>query len=165
MNLEQVVTLTAGVNYTFHADLAMVPHGFNADGGTVSAYIGSTLLASYSFGFVTSVTQVKYGSLDTNYIATTSDPRTLSIRFSRGYGEDGGTPSDYIDNISLLAPLPPSLNIQLQGHNAVLTWTNAAYSLLAAPSLTGPYTNVPSATSPYTNVISSPAGYFRLLGN
>ena len=165
MNIEQAINLTAGVNYTFHADLAMVPHAFNADGGTVSAYIGPTLLASYSFGSVTSLTQVKYGSLGTNYVPAVSGPQTLSIHFSRGYGEDGSTPSDYIDNISLQAPSPPRLQIQLQGHNVVLTWTNAAYSLLAAPAPTGVYTNVPSATSPYTNNISSPARYFRLIGN
>ncbi len=165
LNLEQNVNLTAGVSYLFSANLAMVPHAFNADGGTISVYIGPTLITSYSFGFVTSLTQTKYAVLSTNYVPAASGSQTLSIHFSRGYGTDADTPSDYIDNISLTPPAAPPLNIQLLAGNVVLTWTNAAYGLQAAPSVTGTYTNVPSAANPYTNAISGPSRFYRLIGN
>jgi hypothetical protein len=165
LNLEQKVNLTAGVQYSFHADLAMVPHAYNADGGTLTVYIGAALLISYSFGYVSSLTQIKYATLSTNYMPAASGPQTLSIHFSRGYGEDGSTPSDYIDNISLQAPAAPLLKIQLIGGKAVLTWTNPAYSLQIAPLVMGTFTNIPSVASPFTNAISGPAGYFRLIGN
>ena len=165
LNLEQNINLTAGVSYLFFANLAMVPHAYNADGGTLSVYIGPTLLASYSFGAVTSLTQTEYAVLSTNYVPVVSGSQTLSIHFSRGFGSDGDTPSDYIDNISLTPPAPLPLNIQLLAGNVVLAWTNPAYGLQAAFSVTGSYTNISSAASPYTNAISAPSGFFRLIKN
>jgi uncharacterized repeat protein (TIGR03803 family) len=47
----------------------------------------------------------------------------------------------------------------------VLTWTNANFSLQAAPLVTGIYTNIPGATSPYTNFITGAQQYFRLIAN
>ena len=142
----------------------MVPHAYNADGGTISVYIGPTLLISYSFGAVTSLTQTKYAILSTNCVPAVSGSQTLSIHFSRGYGTDADTPSDYIDNISLTRPVPPTLNIRLLAGNVVLTWTNAAYGLQAAPSLIGAYTNITSSASPYTDAITGPSRFFRLIG-
>jgi hypothetical protein len=65
---------------------------------------------------------------------------------------------------ALKAWLSPSLplNIQVLNNEAVLTWTNAAFVLQAAPAVTGSYTNVPGATSPFTNVLTSQPKYFRL---
>jgi len=120
LNLQQSVNLTTGVSYNFFANLAMVPHAFNADGGTITVYIGPTMLSSYSFGYVTSLTQNEYAVLSTNYTPSVSGPQTLSINFSRGFGTDADTPSDYIDNISLQAPVAPPLNIQLSGGNEVM---------------------------------------------
>jgi hypothetical protein len=59
------------------------------------------------------------------------------------------------------APVP--LEIKLVGNNAVLTWSNAAFKLQAAPFVSGLYTNIPGATSPYTNPISGNQKYFRLI--
>jgi hypothetical protein len=60
-----------------------------------------------------------------------------------------------------LAPIP--LNITAAGSDVTLTWANSAFSLQAAPSVTGTYTNVPGATSPYTIPASGAARYFRLV--
>ena len=75
-----------------------------------------------------------------------------------------------IDNFKLrysasgtLTPIP--VNIQWAGGNAVLTWSNASFALQAAPSATGPYTNVIGAASPYTNPVAEPQQYFRLKSN
>jgi hypothetical protein len=60
-----------------------------------------------------------------------------------------------------LAPIP--LNITAAGSAVTLTWANSAFSLQAAPTVTGTYTNVPGATSPYTIPASGAARYFRLV--
>jgi hypothetical protein len=57
----------------------------------------------------------------------------------------------------------PDLRINRFQNKAVLTWTNAAFSLQAAPNATGAYTNIPGATSPYTNVLSGSRQFFRLV--
>jgi trimeric autotransporter adhesin len=62
-----------------------------------------------------------------------------------------------------VSPIP--LHIRLDGTNAVMTWSNAAFSLQAAPSVTGSYTNVPGATNPHTHPIAGPQKYFRLKAN
>lgn len=58
---------------------------------------------------------------------------------------------------------PPTLNIQRFGSFVVLSWTNAAFGLHAAPTITGTFTNVPGATSPYTNTFSGGQRFFRLV--
>jgi len=104
--LEQSVTVSAGVLYHFAADLAMVPPGNNADGGTVTAIFGGNQIAAFSFGSTT-VGVNEYGNLSANITPVASGPQTLSIRFYRSYGA-GGTPADFIDNISLIAVPEPT---------------------------------------------------------
>jgi hypothetical protein len=165
LNLEQDIVLSAGVTYSFHADLASVPYSLNGDGGTISVFVGQTAFTSYSFGAFSSITP-KYAMLATNYSAGASGTQTLSIHFSRGWGFGGvgNTPTDFIDNISL-SPVRIPLIIQLNGGKVILTWTNPAFVLQSAPVPSGSYSNVPSATSPYTNAISGTGRYFRLLAN
>jgi hypothetical protein len=59
-------------------------------------------------------------------------------------------------------PAPIPLVSQLAGRNLILSWSNPAFALQAAPAATGVYTNIPAATSPYTNVVSGPPKFFRL---
>ena len=66
-------------------------------------------------------------------------------------------------NAGALSPIP--LNLQLFGTNAVLSWSNAAFTLESAPSVNGAYTNIPGAGSPYTNPVAGPQRYFRLKAN
>jgi len=61
--------------------------------------------------------------------------------------------------------LPVSLTAQPLGDAIILTWSNPAFALQAAPSVAGTYTNISGATSPYTNVISGTQKFFRLVGN
>jgi hypothetical protein len=162
MNLEQNIVLTAGVTYNFRANLSSIPYSFNADGGTISVFIGPTNIVSYSFGSFSSISP-KYSTLAATFVPVSSGSQTLSIHFSRGYGAGGvgNTPTDVIDNIFLSPTLIP-LKIQFNRPSVILTWTNSAYILQSAPSVLGPYTNVSGAGSPFTNSISAPGQYFRL---
>jgi hypothetical protein len=90
--------------------------------------------------------------------------RIVALDLSTG---SGSRDTFGIDNFRLnyqasgsVAPIP--LGIQLIGTNTVLTWSNAAFNLQAAPLINGGYTNVPGATSPHTNPIVGPQQYFRL---
>jgi hypothetical protein len=56
----------------------------------------------------------------------------------------------------------PSLTIQSSGQDVILSWSNPAFSLQTACTVTGTYTNIPGATSPYTNNISGLQQFFRL---
>ena len=57
------------------------------------------------------------------------------------------------------------LTIRQSGTNVVLTWTNSAFGLQAAPAVSGTYTNLPNATSPYTNTIAGQQQFFRVIAN
>ncbi len=60
-----------------------------------------------------------------------------------------------------LSPIP--LTIAKSGNDVTLTWANPAFTLQAAPVVTGTYTNVTGATSPYTIPASGTARFFRLI--
>ena len=62
-------------------------------------------------------------------------------------------------------PVPIPLGIRLNDTVIVLSWTNPAFSLWAAPTCSGIYTNVAGATSPYTNSFSGRQQFFRLQAN
>lgn len=66
---------------------------------------------------------------------------------------------------SSAALLPILLHYQHVGNQLVLSWTNAAFGLQAAPAAEGVYTNIPGATTPYTNALSDWQRYFRLKAN
>ncbi|MGA2748074.1 MAG: hypothetical protein ABSG59_04790 [Verrucomicrobiota bacterium] len=93
----------------------------------------------------------------------------IAIDMTRIYEMGTGSsasPYQYLDDIVLsgaAVPGPIPLNIQLSDSTVIITWTNSAYTLQAAPSPIGAYTNVAGATSPYTNIISGSAQYFRLI--
>jgi hypothetical protein len=77
----------------------------------------------------------------------------------------GGSATITMDNflINTLSATPPQhLTITAAGDNAILTWTNSDWTLLAAPAVTGPYTNVPGAVSGYAVPLTEPAQFFRL---
>lgn len=102
--------------------------------------------------------------------ATNSDGETpmagmvLSGNTLYGTTELGGTNGNgTVFALTLPAPpVPIPLSIELAGTNAVLTWTNPAFSLYASPNVTGAYMKVDSAVSPFTNPITSPQQFFRL---
>jgi hypothetical protein len=62
-------------------------------------------------------------------------------------------------------PIPIPLLAQRNASKLVLTWSDPAFGLQAAPAVTGTYANVPGATSPYTNAIGASTRFFRLKAN
>jgi hypothetical protein len=66
--------------------------------------------------------------------------------------------SDVVDPSS--SPIP--LNFQRIGNDLILSWSDPAFVLQAAPLVTGAYTNVTGATSPHTNALSGAQQFFRL---
>jgi uncharacterized repeat protein (TIGR03803 family) len=63
------------------------------------------------------------------------------------------------------SPSPIPLTTQVNQGNLVLSWTNPAFFLQAAPSLTISFTNVSNATNPYTARPSDSQMFFRLKAN
>ena len=84
---------------------------------------------------------------------------TLYGTTSRGGSLDFGT----VFKLELSTPC--FLSAQPLGSAIVLHWSNPAYTLQAAPAVTGTYTNIHGATSPYTSAISGPQRFFRLIGS
>lgn len=76
------------------------------------------------------------------------------------FGGTNGNGTAFALTLPPITPIP--LNIQLVGNAVVLSWTNPAFFLQAAPTVTGVYVDVTSATSPYTNVITGTQKFFRL---
>jgi hypothetical protein len=64
-----------------------------------------------------------------------------------------------------IVPNPIALVVERNANNLILTWTDSAFGLQAAPAVPGTYANVPGATSPYTNAIGASPRFFRLKAN
>jgi hypothetical protein len=90
-----------------------------------------------------------------------------TVDFAVGYGSSQSYLNDTTGINATIAALlqPVPLNIQLDGGNVILSWTNSAFALQTAQSLTGAYTNILGATSPHTNTICDSQRYFRLRAN
>ncbi len=59
----------------------------------------------------------------------------------------------------------PRLSIRPLNESVVLSWSEPGFTLQAAPTPTGGYTNVPGATTPFTNSSTSGQRFFRLISN
>ena len=59
--------------------------------------------------------------------------------------------------------LPIPLTIQTVEDQLVLTWTNSAFGLQSAVTISGGFVDIPGATSPHTNLVSGTEGFFRLI--
>jgi hypothetical protein len=78
---------------------------------------------------------------------------------------NGGTYNDGCVFALNLFPSPIPLTLKLADHAAILSWSNPAFSLYAAPTVTGTYTNILNTASPYTNPVAGPQEFFRLQAN
>ena len=84
-----------------------------------------------------------------------------------GVTPTGGDGSGTIFGLALGSskPSPIPLTTQVNQGVLVLSWTDPAFFLQAAQSLTSSFTNVPNATSPYTPPASNSQMFFRLKAN
>lgn len=89
-----------------------------------------------------------------------SDTTTTYV-VGHGYNLDTGRYEALLWTRPLDLPIP--LTIQLDGNQVVLSWSDPAFALQAAPDAAGAYTNIPSATSPHTNAIIGTKVFFRLV--
>jgi hypothetical protein len=80
-------------------------------------------------------------------------------------GNNSAGDPDWVLVLESPALVPIPLNIQLTGGMGVLSWSNPAFGLQAASTVSGPYTTIAGATSPYTNPITGPQQIFRLQEN
>jgi len=106
---------------------------------------------------------------------TASDVQLGATVVSYAFRQDadlGGTVlvDDLKVGLSFAAVTSPSvtripLSCQRSGGSVILRWSDAAFSLQAAPVPAGVYTNVPGASSPFTCQLSTGARYFRLKHN
>lgn len=104
-------------------------------------------------------------------VSATDSPSLASIS-SWAFRQASGIGTNFVDDlkiggafsdvVNVVAP-PPSLSIQQDGVNVILSWSNPTFTLQAAPLVTGTYTNVVGATSPHTNALTGTQQYFRLM--
>jgi uncharacterized repeat protein (TIGR03803 family) len=86
-----------------------------------------------------------------------------SIFYGASYG--GGTNgTGTIYSLSFASP-PVTLNAQISAGSLVINWTNSAFSLQAAPALSGPYATLTNAVPPYKITPTNQQQYFRLRSN
>ena len=66
--------------------------------------------------------------------------------------------------VEVMQATPPAipLNIQASGSQVTLIWSNPAFGLQAAATVSGTYTNIPGATSPYPVSAGNAQRFFRL---
>jgi hypothetical protein len=109
---------------------------------------------------------------ETDPSVTAADPVTNLVAVtSYAFRQDSSMGIMFVDDLmvvrSFAAALGTSasvpLGIQIVGNNAVLTWSNSAFKLQAAPSVAGTYTNVPNAVSPHAVPIDQSRRFFRLV--
>jgi hypothetical protein len=136
-----------------------------------------TLVTRYNIDTATATLWLNPNS-ETDTGTTASDVQTSAAISHYGFRQDTGVGAlILVDDLKVgltfaavtanpntgLTPIP--LNLERRGQQAVLSWTNPAFSLQAAPFVGASFTNVPGATSPYTNVMGGAGKVFRLKGN
>lgn len=107
-------------------------------------------------------TNWSYSHIDTDYAYPRFD--AIGIRSaSAALAADSFEISRLLVEVVSAAPTAIPLNISAAGGNVTLTWNNAAFTLQAAPNVTGTYTNVAGATSPYVVPATGAARFYRLV--
>lgn len=149
------------------------PTGYSGDtafqeGVVYRAEFSVTRTAVDSVTYATTVTgggtNWTHSRMDNTYAYPRFD--TLAIRSA---GADLAAGSFEISRVLVevvdvdVAPTPIPLNITRSGNDITLTWSDSSFTLQAAPSVSGTFTNVPGATSPYTIPATEAGQYFRLI--
>lgn len=96
-----------------------------------------------------------------------SNPEPLALSNGTLYGGTWyGFRGSSLGNGTVFAiVLQPTLYINIITNRAVLTWSDASFSLYTSTNVSGTYTNIIGAHSPYTNLVNSPQRFFRLQSN
>lgn len=81
------------------------------------------------------------------------------LKPGRGCRGSAFTLIELLVQVVTVPPDPVSLNLSSSGSSVTLTWSNPAFTLLAAPEVSGAYTNVPGATSPPSPTPATPANF------
>ena len=100
----------------------------------------------------------------TNVSGVATQPNPIDV-YGFAFRESTGGGVVAVDNLMVgksFADVVPVLNINKPGTDTVVSWSNPLWGLLAAPTVTGAYTNVPGATTPYTNLPTAGETYYRL---
>lgn len=134
-----------------------------AIGGSAGIGISSPFTIAYSRGGTplwTNRFEIPDGVANFNAIAADNAGNVFLTGWA---GVLGNHTSDDFVTIKYAAQNPsPPLEIQRLGNSVVLSWTDAAFGLQSAPTITGTFTNVSGAASPYTNAITGGQRFFRL---
>ncbi len=107
---------------------------------------------------------------DENAMATDSASPLDVMMYS--FRQDSSIGLTYVDDLVIgtsfedvvpyvAPPTPIPLNIQFLNGETVVTWTNPAFKLQSAASITETFNDIQNATSPYTNSAGAPV-FFRL---
>ena len=165
--ISQDVTLAAGY-YQIQADIAAYnpDTGLNYDAGNFELTVDGTLVATNFLGLINAQQTLRSNLEATMLLSAGTHEIAIAMRRPWLSGDPPGTPDQHLDYITLRALwVSEPLNCQRCGPVMVLTWTNQAFSLQAAPAVNGGFTNIPGAANPYTKVLSGPGQFFRLIAN
>jgi hypothetical protein len=127
---------------------------FTARTNDLSAVAAVNNNPNFKFRIVTEFESTATDAGLSNYVPTSSASYATSGTIRIDYLVVSGVPTSGSPQVLL--------TIGTSGGDAVLTWTDAAYTLLAAPTVDGLYTNVVGATSPHNTPMTAPQMYFRL---
>jgi len=147
-----------GVNFVDHLVITNFGGGiWVSHTNDLSAITGVNNNPNFAFRLVTEFEDTAIGTANANYVSASAGTQAA-------YDGSAGTiryDMVAVTGNSLSAP-GEQLFIGLSGDSAVLTWSNATYTLQAAPIVTGTFTNVDGATSGYSTPATQPQLYFRL---
>ena len=132
-------------------------------------------IGDYAFGGCTGLTKVYFQSnapSPNNDLTVFSGDSNATVYYLAGSTGWGST----FDGLPAMPwpPPPPLVPISLNVQNVyasgigeilIMTWTNSSFSLQAAPSATGAYTDIPDAVSPFVVTASGRQRFFRLQAN
>ncbi|HEV2436633.1 MAG TPA: LamG-like jellyroll fold domain-containing protein [Verrucomicrobiae bacterium] len=134
-------------------------NGGAADGGTNGTINGSIIgtgaisagVCRFAEGdnyvFFTNVVADSFGNITVTYVPNPAGVLT------------GEAP---IDGVQVIGAVRPTLAIQKQGANVIISWNPVTGVLQSAASVSGPYSDILGSTSPYTNAVSGTQQFFRV---
>ncbi len=169
----QIANTTGFSNLVFSVDLNMLSVQTHSTVWTVDYAVGDspasfTLLGTNADPGIFGTTNQTY-SLGADANDQSQNVWIRITALSASTGTSGSRDTFGMDNFVLnyaaatASATAIPLLIQTDGTHAVLTWNDSTFTLQAAPTATGLFTNVSGAFSPFTNAIDSPARFYRLI--